>query len=141
MPHLNSGSVTPQKSQLSLSLPAINGFVEKSLTQQEFKNALTRVSNPAHKIMIDAIHNNAGIQSDELADLTGVTNIAQYRKRLNERLQPIGFEARCFQVPGQSRSAAFFHWHFVEYKHPKQTVPPVQSINVGVSGANEDTLQ
>ena len=130
----------PQQA-LFISLPATHGYTEKFLTPQEYQNALTRVSSNAHQVMIDTIHNNAGIQSDTLANLSGVTNLSQYRHTLNKKLQPLGFEARCFKVPGQSRSADFFHWHFVEYNLPAQTVPPVQTLNVGVGGANEDTLQ
>ncbi|MGR5196085.1 hypothetical protein ACPV4H_19545 [Vibrio rotiferianus] len=137
-----NGSVVPQPQHaLQLSLPSINGYTEKFLTPQEYQNALTRVSSNAHQVMINTIHNNSGVQSDTLTNLSGVTNLSQYRHTLNQKLQPLGFEARCFKVPGQSRNADFFHWHFVEYNLTARNVPPIQTMNVGVGGANEDTLQ
>ncbi|CAK1815479.1 hypothetical protein [Vibrio crassostreae] len=139
MPYLNSGSVTTQKSQTIL-LPIHYGYTPKFLTNQEEALLQTKVSNPAFKTMISAIHNQAGIQSDKLSELTGVTNIAQYRVRLNKQLQKYGLEAKCFKVPSLPRSADFFHWYFVEYM-PLSHQQPVQKLEFDKKPANEDTLQ
>ncbi|MEZ8618263.1 hypothetical protein AB6D33_20645 [Vibrio splendidus] len=138
MPYLNSGSVTPKQSHTIL-LPVHYGYTPKFLTNQEVNSLLAKVSNPAFKTMITAIHHQAGIQSDKLTDLTGVTNIAQYRVRMNKQLRKYGLEAKPFKVPGLPRSADFFHWYFVEYKPlPTQTV---QQLKLDRDAANEDTLQ
>ncbi|HCG9615691.1 TPA: hypothetical protein NJ643_004016 [Vibrio parahaemolyticus] len=140
MPYIN-GSATPQNSQ-TLPLPVHYGYTPKFLTDQEVAFLLTKVANPAFKTMISAIHNQAGIQSNTLSELAGVTNIAQYRVRLNKQLQKFGLEAKCFKVPSLPPSADFYHWYFVDYTPlPIQTLQKLEVLEFEENPANEDTLQ
>ncbi|QIA62094.1 hypothetical protein GT360_00325 [Vibrio astriarenae] len=138
MTYVDSGSVTPKKSHIIL-LPIEYGYTPKFLTIEEKTFLLSELSNPKFKTLVSAVHDEPGIQSDALTDLTGVTNIAQYRVRLNKQLQKFGLELKPFKALGISRSADFFHWYFVEYTPlPNQTI---QQLKFDGEAANDDTLQ